>query len=416
MHRNNYLQSSQSSSPDSLTSDMSNDKKFLYIPKEVIRAMDLIGNALKYREGSFRVTLSYKGERLDIYKDERGKRFNCLRDAQETLIYINSLIKQKKFNPSEWKADQTFGTARAIEVWLELSDCSIEWKEKKKSIADLFLKPFFEEQRIYDIREINDMHIKFFNAYLKGKKDKRGKDFSDKYRYNILNVLKEFLHFHRASIHKMPEFPKISYQKPPIKWLDKKQQDEVFSCIPSQDLPIFTFMRYTGCRPSEAGGLLRENVILNHTHPYLVFATVLGKNGRIKPNTKTKMIKPLPIIEEIANELRPKEVTPFIFSKSGTPYTHHRLRHIWEDANIKANKKFGTPIVSLYQGLKHSLGCQRLNQGFSIYQIKELYGHTDIKTTERYAKYATEKLADVMRGKVEELGAKVVQTQAARDK
>jgi integrase len=275
----------------------------------------------------------------------------------------------------------------------------------------MFFKPFFEEQRIHDIREIHDMTIKSFHSYIKRK------DFSDKYRYNIMNMLKEFLHFHRASISKMPEFPTITVQKPPIKWLDEKQQDEVFSCIPSQDLPIFIFMRYTGCRPNEAGGLLRENVFWNHSAPYLVLATVLRKDGTVKPNTKTKIAKPLPIIEEMTDALKPKEATPFIFSKWGRPYTHHRLRHIWDDAVQEANVKYGTPIVSLYSGLKHSFGCQRINDGFSVYQIKEVFGHTDIKTTERYAQYATAKLADVMKGKVRPiLGAKVVHSQSMGSK
>lgn len=369
--------------------------------------MGLKGNVTEYRPGNFRVTIWYKGERLDIYRNEHGKSFRCLADAQETLIYINGLIKSKKFFPSEWKANHAFAIKQAIEVWLELSDCSREWLEKKEHIAEMFLKPFFEEQRIYDIREIQDMHIKIFHAFLKGK------GFSDKYRYNIMNVLKEFLHFHRASIPKIPEFPTISVQKPPIKWLDEKQQDEVFSCIRPQDLPIFTFMRYTGCRPNEAGGLLRENVFFNHSTPYVVLATVLRKDGTVKRNTKTKITKPLPIIEEIMDALKPKEATAFVFSKGGKPYTHHRLRHIWDGAILKAHEKFGTPIVSLYPGLKHSFGCQRINDGYSIHQIKEVYGHTDIKTTERYAQYATAKLANVMKGKVRPLhGANMVHSQS----
>jgi integrase len=378
------------------------DKNSPSIPKEVLQMMELIGCAVEYRQGSFRVTISYKGERLDIYRNEHGKRFNCLRDAQECLIYINGLIKAKKFYASEWRANQAFSINKAIEVWLELSDCCPEWLAKKKKIAEAFFKPFFSEQNIFDVREIDSMHIKIFQAFLKGK------GFSDKYRYNIMNVLKEFIRFHRASIPKMPEFPTIAVQRPPIRWLTEKQQDEVFSFISEADKPIFTFMRYTGCRPNEAGGLLRENVFLNQEPPYFVLATVLRPDGTVKTNTKTKIAKPLPVIPELVDALRPREATKFVFSKKGTPYTHHRLRHIWEHASLKANKTYGTPVVSLYQGLKHSFGCQRINQGFTIHQIKEVFGHTDIKTTERYAQYATSKLANVMRGNVVH-GAKVVQ-------
>jgi site-specific recombinase XerD len=70
------------------------------------------------------------------------------------------------------------------------------------------------------------------------------------------------------------------------------------------------------------------------------------------------------------------------------------LERIWNKACEKAEIK-----INLYNGLKHSFGCQRLNQGFSIDQIQAVMGHTSPKTTERYAKYITENLSPVMRGK-----------------
>ena len=53
----------------------------------------------------------------------------------------------------------------------------------------------------------------------------------------------------------------------------------------------------------------------------------------------------------------------------------------------------------MYSGLKHSFGCQRLNAGFSLNQIETVMGHTNTKTTERYAKYLTDKLSSVMKRK-----------------
>jgi hypothetical protein len=100
----------------SLTSSMDGDKKSLSIPKEVLKMMGLVGSAQEYRPGKFRVVIPSKGKRLDIYTNEHGKRFNCLADAQETLIYINGLIKNKKFFPSEWKGNHGFGIKPAIET------------------------------------------------------------------------------------------------------------------------------------------------------------------------------------------------------------------------------------------------------------------------------------------------------------
>jgi hypothetical protein len=48
-------------------------------------------------------------------------------------------------------------------------------------------------------------------------------------------------------------------------------------------------------------------------------------------------------------------------------------------------------------GLRHSIATQRLNEGYSIGEIKELLRHTDIRTTERYTVLMTNKKADIMR-------------------
>ena len=67
-------------------------------------------------------------------------------------------------------------------------------------------------------------------------------------------------------------------------------------------------------------------------------------------------------------------------------------------ANTKATQKYQTPKINLYNGLRHSLASQRLNEGFSIGEVKKLLGHTDVRTTEKYASHLTETLADVMAG------------------
>lgn len=347
------------------------------------------GTIGEYRPGRWRVYLSWKGKRYDFYRYTDGEPLVHPRMAERLREHLNYLIDHKQFDPSAYQKDKPYRFQKAVEIWINLSRCSPEWKEKRRSIAEKIILPFFPGQ---DIREVRRIQIDEFLSDLKGK------GFSEKYIYNILGELKALLNFHKDSIPKMPSFPSIGFQEAPIRWLSSKQQDEVFEFIPEVDLPIFTFMRWTGCRPNEAGGLIRENVCLKADPPYLMLAAVLGKHG-LKPNTKTRKLKPLPIIPEIEWTLKPKEVTRYIFTKRGNPYTARMLRHVWEHANEKANKKYGTQVINLYNGLKHSFGCQRLNAGISIDAIRAVMGHTDSRTTERYAKYAVEKLAPAMRGK-----------------
>lgn len=344
------------------------------------------GKITEYRPGRWRVTLYWKGKRYDFYKYTDGTPLIHERLAERLREHINYLIDNHQFDPSAWKPDKSFKFEKAVETWIELSNCSPDWLLRREGIAKRLLIPFFCGQ---DIREIRRIQIDEFLVYLKNS------GYSDKYIYNVMGELKALLNFHKDSIPKIPSFPKVSFQEPPIRWLNFEQQEKIFEFIPKEHLPIFTFMRYTGCRPNEAMGLLRENVFLKANPPYLVLATVYGYSG-LRPNTKTRISKPLPIIPEIEWTLKPREVSRFVFTKKGEPYRPRMLQRIWNEANKKAHEKYGVPIINLYNGLKHSFGCQRLNAGFSLEAIKTIMGHTSGKTTERYAKYALEKLAPVM--------------------
>lgn len=353
------------------------------------------GTIREYRRGHFQVRFYYQGERFHINKYLDGTPLVHEFHAKRLREHINSLIDAHKFDPTAWRKDNPYIFDKALETWFDLSDCSQEWLRQRKWLAQRYFKPYFTG---FDIRELNDIHIKQFLAGLRKLK------FSDKYVYNIMGELKAFCNFHKKSIGKILEFPTISFQESVIRWLNEEQQDKIFEFIPGEDKPIFTFMKYTGCRPNEACGLLRENVFVDQG--YFVLATVMGEySGALKANTKTKRVKPLPIIPEIEEALKPKHLGKFIFMcnhwhRGLQPYSTDILERIWQKADKEAHKKYGIPIINLYNGLKHSLGCQRLNEGFSIYELKNLFSHTNIKTTERYAKYSLQSLANVMRGKV----------------
>lgn len=128
---------------------------------------------------------------------------------------------------------------------------------------------------------------------------------------------------------------------------------------------------------------------------YIVISSVIGKNCQLKPITKTKRIKVLPIIPETEWLFKPTEVTPLLFSHSGKPYTSKKLNRIWESANKKANIEYSVPIVNVYNSLRHSFACQRLNQGFSVDKVSTVLGHTSTQMTKRYAQYTVDKLGDV---------------------
>ena len=359
------------------------------IPKE-----HLIGSIREIRPGHYQLIFSHKGEKFFLADGLNSENKAILLQAR-----ITSQISRGVFDPAEYKKN-FYRFEKMVETWLKSSTCSIESFEAKKGVCNNFLIPFFKGK---DIRSIKSIDITNFDVHLKSLKTKTGKPFSDKYRWNIMCELKGFLNFPpvKELIPKALIFPKIKFQVPPIRWLTAQQQDEVFEFIPEYDLPIFTFLRWTGARPNEAAGLLRENVFLKADPPHVVLATAMGAKGHLKNNTKTKIAKPLPIIPEIEWTLHPKVISKFVFTRNGHSYSKWMLQKAWFKASTKANKKYSTPHLPLYQGVKHSFGCQRLNSGFSIHQVQSVMGHTSSRTTERYAKYSIDSLSKVMRGNVQ---------------
>jgi integrase len=347
------------------------------------------GHIQEYRPERFRAIWYFKGERFDTTQYLDQTPLYHRKQAERLLESINATIDTHKFDPGAWRKDSHYLFEKAVALWIRLSHCSYETLRARERIANHFLIPYFEER---DIREIRRIDLDGFLNELKA----QGR--SPKYIYNIMGELRACLHFHEESIPKLSTFPKIEVQEKPIRWLNGEEQDRVFEFIPERDRAVFTFMRFTGCRPNEARGLLRENV--HRDKGYFVLVTVLDSRGTLIENTKTRRIKPLPIIEEIEGALKPYEVSRFVFTRNGLPYTKRMLERVWNKASAISNEKYQTPVVPMYQGLKHSFGCQRLNAGFSIDAIREVMGHTSTKTTERYAKYLTDKLSPVMRGKV----------------
>ncbi|MCZ4368781.1 site-specific integrase [Sulfitobacter dubius] len=69
---------------------------------------------------------------------------------------------------------------------------------------------------------------------------------------------------------------------------------------------------------------------------------------------------------------------PFGNPKTGKPYRH--LYSAWHVARERA----GLPEVRMHD-LRHSFASFLINEGRGIYEVQKLLGHTQIKTTQRYA-------------------------------
>jgi integrase len=116
--------------------------------------------------------------------------------------------------------------------------------------------------------------------------------------------------------------------------------------------------------------------------------------------TKTKKIRHNLLFPETLAIL-PERGFPldFVFSHAygghKRPYQENMLNRIYRAAIGKVNAEKGLSLSSeLYEHSKHSWGTQYINSGLDRGVIKDWFGHTDLKTTERYARF---KVVDAVR-------------------
>ena len=149
---------------------------------------------------------------------------------------------------------------------------------------------------------------------------------------------------------------------------------------------IVLFLIYTGARKREVLDAKWQDVDWNQ------------KSWRI-PKTKSGKIRHVPLssgaIELLqnlklrveANSLVSVDLTKPIFAnpKTGEPYVS--FFYSWNAARIRA----GLPELRVHD-LRHSFASFLVNAGRSLYEVQELLGHADIRTTSRYAHLSRERL------------------------
>ncbi len=52
--------------------------------------------------------------------------------------------------------------------------------------------------------------------------------------------------------------------------------------------------------------------------------------------------------------------------------------------------------IDLKNAIRHSLGCQLLDEGIEMELVRDIYGHTSTQTTRRYARRSPERIAEVL--------------------
>ncbi len=151
------------------------------------------------------------------------------------------------------------------------------------------------------------------------------------------------------------------------------------------DSLLLEFLIFTGLRVQEAKNLRVEHIDFTQ-HLLLV---VQGKGGKDRPVPVTTNLQ-----SKLLLWLNGRTRGYMFCKKNETPYSVRALQWRvtrWLD-KLGSEKELST------HSLRHTFACLCLARGMTIYQVRDLLGHTSVKITEIYAKLAIENIkADFLR-------------------
>lgn len=336
------------------------------------------------------IRVNHNGRYYEYRRDKTGEILSSI-TASSLLLKINGEIKEKTFDPVAY-TDKKVAERRfehMIEKWLDE-------KIKAEKAGELspgtiknysgYVSNYFTFLNDMDVREIGLEELTNFKDTLDG--------IGIKTRKNVINALKNFFNwlYERGTIARIPVFPKIkgndSRQRQAI---DIETQDAVLKNIPEIHQGIIEFLYETGLRPGEVCALLCGHIDLR-TGTARIERTFSG--NKLRATTKQHRVRTIPLslraFEIVEKYMQGKLPTQFLFINptTGKNYLPDTLWRIW-------HYNAGLEGITLYEGTRHSFGSQ-LVQKNDITVIKELMGHSTIKTTEGYLHYRIKHLTSAV--------------------
>jgi integrase len=224
---------------------------------------------------------------------------------------------------------------------------------------------------------------------------------SAKTRRNVMGAFRSFLGWlhRRGTVREIPEFPLPRAVEHEPRILSIEDQDRILSAIPLAERGIFLALARLGIRPGEGRAL----DVSDFRDGWLMIdkATKGPEAGAVIRGTKTGKGKRIPagevlvewIEREVDRHARLQRAPLFVNPRTGRRWSHWALRDRW----IRAAKSEGIEGVRLYEGTKHTMATDAVRRGVSERALQTFLGHSDARSTRRYARMSDEALVSVLR-------------------
>jgi len=229
---------------------------------------------------------------------------------------------------------------------------------------------------------------------------------SVKWKNSVLIALKAMLNFavKDGVMPKIPPFPLLSQaQEEPPEYLTFEDQQKVIEAIPERHRAVFLFGMEYGLRIGELRALKKDCIEDGHVVVRRSFS-----QWELRETTKTYRVRRLPLTTRANILLRtaPPSFSEYLFTYDGKrPYYERKMREIWKAAcntvGIKIDQK---------NAIRHSLGCQLLDDGVDLEMVRDIYGHSTTDMTRKYVKRTPRRVLEALekRGQVVDITARLL--------
>jgi integrase len=333
-----------------------------------------------------------KGKTVEIRYDSNGKRLTSIAAAHATMEYIDGLVSNNKFDPSQFmirEAHNMLLFKNFVEKkYLPIFDKMLERKEIKKAtmiskrgIIKLHLMPFFANK---NISEIGSLTISEFIET---------GTFSSAYKRLIMGELKTILRkaVELELINRAPHFGKEKKPalKDPEKFLTFEEQMRVVELIDNEQYRIMIrILCVLAIRPSEVRAIKWNDWDFKGRKLWIRNHVTCGsiETGRKSNEDAHSIIVPQDLIDTLSSIPTPINKNSLMFKgKKGEFVSDNCLYRAWK----RAINLSGLPYVDLYRGTKSSRLSQWLRDGFTKSEISTVVGISE-SVVGRYAQHDTE--------------------------
>ena len=339
------------------------------------------------------IQIKWKGSKKP-YRFTRDKNDKPLYhpEALLTLREINHKADKGKFDPKNYLTQNIKQSLfeNEIEKWfkekegeLEKNDFAPGTYHPYKSYAKNYFIPFFKGM---SVREIGEDDIKRFHNSLP-------KERASHYRLNIYRALKTFFQW----LYECGEIPEpAKFKKPPksvrrqLKPLPFQDQQDALDRIPTEHQDIFRFCSEAALRIGEACALHAGDIQPKRGKAVIRWAYSRYQLRDITKGRETREATLSDLALEIAQRnMKDKLPAAFLFTwGAGHGYKPAYMRKLW--------RKYSGVPNTCEESMRHSTLTDLADLGASAYDIQDIAGHKDIRTSQHYVKTSAGRLRDVI--------------------